>query len=164
MRLVRRAFRSARLEPSVILSLLVLSLSACSPAVKGTQERGGTMTPSIIDPYLHIQHALADDSVDEVKANAGMLATAAAALGAPAAKIDAAALQLAEAGDLTATRDRFGTLSEAIVTYMDGFHLSPPEGVRIATCPMVNKPWLQQEATLANPYYGKSMLTCGSFR
>jgi hypothetical protein len=122
------------------------------------------MAPSIIDPYLRIQQALADDSLDEVKANAGMIATAAAALGAPAAKIDTAALQLAEAGDLTAARDRFGTLSEAIVTYMDGFHLSPPEGVRIATCPMVNKPWLQHGAALANPYYGKSMLTCGSFR
>jgi hypothetical protein len=47
---------------------------------------------------------------------------------------------------------------------MDGFHLSPPKGVRVATCPMVNKPWLQQGAALTNPYYGKSMLTCGSFR
>ena len=158
MRFVRRAVRYARLQPSVIPSLLVLALSGCNPAVKGT------MAPSIIDPYLRIQHALADDGLDEVKANARMIATAATALGAPAAKIDTAALQLTEAGDLTAARDRFGTLSEAIVTYMDGFHLSPPDGVRIATCPMVNKPWLQQGAALANPYYGKSMLTCGSFR
>jgi hypothetical protein len=29
---------------------------------------------------------------------------------------------------------------------------------------MVNKPWLQEGATIANPYYGKEMPTCGSFR
>ena len=139
-------------------------VSACNPALKGTQERGGVMAPSIVDPYLKIQAALANDSLDEVKANAGNIATAATALGAPAMKIDTTALQLAAAADLPSARDRFGALSEAIVNYMDGFKLTAPEGVRVAVCPMVNKPWLQQGDTLANPYYGKDMPTCGNFR
>jgi hypothetical protein len=29
---------------------------------------------------------------------------------------------------------------------------------------MVQKPWLQASATIENPYYGKEMPTCGSFR
>jgi hypothetical protein len=61
-------------------------------------------------------------------------------------------------------REKFGTLSEAIDTYMTGLHLTPPEGVKVAYCPMVNKPWMQQGEMLANPYYGKEMPTCGSFR
>ncbi len=35
------------------------------------------MSRAVIDPYLKIQAALADDSMDEVKANAGSIATAA---------------------------------------------------------------------------------------
>ena len=47
---------------------------------------------------------------------------------------------------------------------MTGLQLTPPDGVKVAFCPMVNKPWMQEGETLANPYYGKAMPTCGSFR
>jgi len=122
------------------------------------------MSQAIVEPYLKIQTALANDSIDEVKANAGHIATAATTLGAPAVRIDMAAVQLASVADLAAAREKFGTLSDAIVTYMDGLHITSPEGVRVAYCPMAKKPWLQEGSTLANPYYGSSMLTCGSFR
>jgi len=127
------------------------------------------MSSAIIDPYLKIQAALADDSLDGVHANAAGIVTAATSLGSPAIKIDGAALQLAAASeaappDIKDVRDKFGMLSEAIDTYMTGLHLTPPEGVKVAYCPMVNKPWMQQGETLANPYYGKEMPTCGSFR
>ena len=79
-------------------------------------------------------------------------------------KIDTAALQLASAADLADARAKFGTLSEAIVTYMDGLHLTAPNGVRVAMCPMVHKPWLQEGSTIANPYFGKEMPSCGDFK
>jgi len=47
---------------------------------------------------------------------------------------------------------------------MTGSSLKTPQAVRIAYCPMARKPWLQQDGPLANPYYGKSMPGCGSFR
>ena len=122
------------------------------------------MSQAIVEPYLTIQTALAKDSIDEVKAGAGHVATAATSLGAPAMRIDTAAVQLASAADLADAREKFGTLSDAIVNYMDGLHITPPDGVRIAFCPMAKKPWLQQGSTLANPYYGSTMPTCGSFR
>ena len=58
------------------------------------------MSRAVIDPYLKIQAALADDSMDGVKANAGNIATAATALGAPAMKIDTTAVQLASAAEI----------------------------------------------------------------
>jgi len=122
------------------------------------------MSRAVIDPYLKVQAALADDTMEGVRANAGAIATAATALGAPAMKIDTAAVQLASATELEDARTKFGVLSEAIDTYMTGLHLVPPDGVKVAVCPMVQKPWLQADATIVNPYYGKSMLTCGSFR
>ncbi len=165
----------ARLEGSrswtSVIAGVLLSASACAPAPQtgNTPAAGSAMSHAIIDPYLKIQSALADDKVDGIRADAGSLVTAATALGAPAMKIDTAALQLAAAAeaappDIKGVRDKFGALSEAIDAYMTGLHLAPPEGVRVAVCPMVNKPWLQEGSTLANPYYGKEMPTCGSFR
>jgi hypothetical protein len=125
---------------------------------------GSPLPASIVEPYLKIHDDLAADSMDNVKQNAGDLATAATALGAPAMKIETAAVQLAAAGDLAQARDRFGVLSDAIVTYMTGLKLTAPDGVRTAFCPMAQRPWLQKGDTLANPYYGKEMPTCGEFR
>jgi len=125
---------------------------------------GSQMPSSIIDPYLKIQTALAQDRVDEVRASAGEIATAATSLGAPAMRIDTAAVQLASTTELADAREKFGTLTDAVVAYMDGGHLAAPDGVRKAYCPMVRKSWLQKGDTLANPYYGTSMPTCGEFK
>src|SRR5262249_32808257 len=135
----------------------------------GAQTGTGTpaatpVTQALIEPYLKIQASLSADSLDGVASNAGRIATAASSLGAPAVKIDTAALRLASAGDLADARAKFGDLSEAIVNYMTGQHLTLPAGVREADCWMVRKPWLQQGSTLANPYYGTEMANCGEFR
>jgi Cu(I)/Ag(I) efflux system membrane fusion protein len=145
---------------------LVATVVACAPAPQtgNTPAAGAEMPRSIIDPYLKIQSALAEDSVDGVRQNAGNIATAASGLGSPAMKIDMAAVQLTSAGDLADARDKFGRLSDAIDAYMTGLKLTPPEGVRVAVCPMVNKPWLQEGSSISNPYYGKEMPTCGNFR
>jgi hypothetical protein len=166
-----QGFGSDRRWVGVLVAVLVVAAAACAPA-PGTGKSpaaGAAMSGAIIDPYLKIQAALAEDSLDGVHTNAGVIVTAATALGSPAMKIDGAALQHAAASeaeppDIKAVRDKFGMLSEAIDTYMTGLHLTPPEGVKVAYCPMVNKPWMQQGDTLANPYYGKEMPTCGSFR
>ena len=147
-----------------LICLLTLAAVACAPGVDATPKAGAAMPSAIVDPYLKIQSALAEDSVEGVRANAGEIATASSALGAPAMKIDTAAVQLASAAELEDARGKFATLSEAIVTYVDGLHLTLPEGVRVVTCPMLHKPWLQEGDDVSNPYYGKSMLTCGDFR
>jgi hypothetical protein len=152
-----------------LIACVALLATACAPTVGKTPESGSAMPATILEPYLDIQSTLADDRSDNIHARAGDIAAAATALGAPAMKIDTAALQLSAAAeaaepDLAALRERFGALSEAIDAYMTGLKLRPPDGVRVAFCPMVNKPWLQKGDALANPYYGKEMLTCGSFR
>jgi hypothetical protein len=140
--------------------------TACAPAplTDKTPKAGAEMSRAVLDPYLMIQAALADDSMDGVKANAGNVATAATMLGAPAMKIDTTAIQLAATVEIGDARDKFGALSEAIDAYMTGLKLKAPEGLKVAVCPMVQKPWLQAEADIRNPYFGKEMLTCGSFR
>ena len=165
--MTRPRFASVGLRTEGVgLIVLMAAVTACAPApaTNTTPAAGTEMSRAVIDPYLKIQAALATDSMDGVRANAGNIATAATALGAPAMKIDTAALQLASAADLADARGKFGTLSDAVDTYMTGLHLTPPEGVKVAFCPMVHKPWLQEGTAIANPYYGKEMPTCGSFR
>ena len=81
-------------------------------------------------------------------------------------KIDTAAVQLAAADRARRTRaTKFGVLSEAIDTYMTGLHLTPPEGVQRRVLPDgAASRGCRTDATIANPYYGREMLTCGSFR
>jgi hypothetical protein len=148
--------------------LTIAATVACTRTPQGSQEstsQSGSQLPStIVDPYLKIQTALAQDRMDDVKANAGNIATAASSLGAPAVKMDTAAVQLASATQLDDARSKFGALSDAVVAYMDNQHLKAPDGVRKAYCPMAQKPWLQRGDTLENPYYGQSMPTCGEFK
>ena len=147
------------------LSLIVFAV-ACKNVSKAPPAAStpGEMSRAVVDPYLKIAVALASDNIDGVKANAGDVTTAATALGVYAAPIDTAAAQLTSAADLEDARAKFGVLSEAIDVYMSRQHLVPPEGVRVAFCPMVKKPWLQDDGPLRNPYYGSQMLTCGSYR
>ena len=149
-----------------VMIVVGMLASACAPAPQTdkTPAAGAQMPSSVIDPYLKIQAALADDSMDGVTQHAGEIATASASLGAPAMKIDTAAVQLAATTEIERAREKFGDLSEAIDGYMTGLKLHAPEGVKVAVCPMVRKPWLQTASTIDNPYFGKSMLTCGSFR
>ncbi len=158
-----RASAAALAVASLMVSTAVMA-PACSPAMKEAPAAGGEMSSAVVDPYLNIHLALAQDSLDGIRQNAGMIATAATALGAPAMKIDTAAVALAAADDLPTARAKFGDLSEAIDTYMTGFRLKPPSDVRKAFCPMANKPWLQKGSMVANPYYGKDMPTCGEFK
>ena len=153
----------------LIPMLLVVGACAQTPQTSSTPPSntpapGSTLSASVVDPYLKIQQSLADDRMDGVSANAGQVASAAASLGAPAKKIDTAAAQLASATEIGDARTKFATLSEAVEDYMADNQIKAPEGVRVAVCPMVQKPWLQKGEAIENPYYGKEMLTCGSFK
>ena len=64
--------------------------------------------------------------------------------------------KLQNAKDLKAAREAFADLSvtaEKLAAGQPGYH--------VFYCPMVKKDWVQQTTTVANPYLGKEMLTCG---
>jgi Cu(I)/Ag(I) efflux system membrane fusion protein len=124
-------------------------------ALSGSAAFADTLTPAIVDPAVAIQKSLA---------NAATIEEQAAKLGAPAAKIAEAAKELKTTTKIEDARTAFGRLSEAIVGYVDAHKLTFDPPMHIAYCPMVNKPWLQAGDTIANPYYGKQMPTCGSFK
>ena len=141
----------------LVRSALVFTLLVGSVGVA----RAGDSLVDLLDPYFRIQTALSDDKTDGLKADATLVATAARTLGAAGADIATAADSLARAADLVAARTAFGKLSDAVIAYSESTKASAGDGVNAMVCPMVKKQWLQKGDKVANPYYGKSMLTCG---
>lgn len=60
--------------------------------------------------------------------------------------------------DIKDLRNSFKTLSEV---YMKNGKKEEMKGYMKATCPMAEANWIQKKGEIQNPYYGKSMLTCG---
>jgi hypothetical protein len=129
-------------------------------AAGSTNVRAGDPVLAMLDPYFRIQTALSDDKTDGVKADALAIKTAATSLGESGQKIAVAADTLSSASDLAAARTAFSALSDAVVAYSEKTK-SAGEGVHTMFCPMANKQWMQKGEKVSNPYYGKSMLTCG---
>jgi Cu(I)/Ag(I) efflux system membrane fusion protein len=133
----------------------------------------------IIEPYLSIQRALAADNLAEAAKAAG------AALG-PLSQVDMTILSedahqfwmkksdaiktslqaVNKAADIENARKAFETLSGEVTAVMQRFGIRPDKTLYLLHCPMAfdNKgaDWLQDSKDTKNPYFGASMLKCGS--
>jgi hypothetical protein len=139
-------------------AVVILVLAWAAPAA------ASDLPAALLDPYLQVQAALAADKLDGVTTLAAAIEGAAAPLGKDAEAIVAGAKKLAAAKDMASARTAFGEVSTAITDYADKTKSGFGPDVRLAYCPMVNKPWLTKDKTIRNPYYGAAMLTCGTFK
>ena len=137
-----------------LVMLVALVVFTAAPATAAVED-------GLAAPYLHIQMALANDSMDGVTDAASTMAAEAEGMGSPARMIAATARSLAAAGDIRTARAAFGPLSDALINYGEEVGFGE---LRVAYCPMVRKSWVQAGSELRNPFYGSEMLTCGSFR
>ena len=137
-----------------LLSAFVVVWLLASPAAA---ELGSAIT----SPYLKVQVALAGDSTEGVSTAAEEIMEAAAALGDDGKSLADAAETLAAAGDIEAAREAFGALSDALLEYADSVGIGE---LKVAYCPMADRSWIQEDGSIANPFFGSFMLTCGSFQ
>ena len=128
---------------------------AGSAKTEAAKSEAAALPPDGVLPvsYMDAATALAADDFDTAKA--ALTALAKESTGELRAKAQAAA----STGQIAAMRASFKELS-AIASKMQ----LPPD-YAVAYCPMYKggSKWVQKKETLANPYYGKSMLTCGNF-
>lgn len=139
------------------VAVFVLAIVVAAGA--GVRADDGALA-KVIEPYLRIHSQLAEDSIDGVAQDAAEIERNAAVFGAAASTVAAHAGRLGKAGDLKAARAAFGPLSDVVVGEFEKRQARVP-GVQAMYCPMADKPWLQRGGAVRNPYYGKSMLTCG---
>lgn len=69
--------------------------------------------------------------------------------------------KIAVSKDLKSQREHFASLSDEMITLAKASKLSD-EPVYQQYCPMKKSSWLSSEKAIKNPYYGNTMLTCGS--
>jgi len=71
------------------------------------------------------------------------------------------ATSISEGKDIKKQREIFANFSSNMAALAKSVNLSA-RPVYQAYCPMKKAGWLTDEKTIKNPYYGSSMLTCGS--
>jgi hypothetical protein len=109
----------------------------------------------LVDAYLPVAQALAADDLGKAKSAAATLAKQADDDGMTA--IAKLAKTIANAATLPAARATFKSLStetEPLITDAKSYV--------VMHCPMADADWIQTDAKVRNPYYGKMMLTCGA--
>jgi Cu(I)/Ag(I) efflux system membrane fusion protein len=151
-------------------SILILGIIGTALVYAGTQQFDQSMQP-VVEAYLIIQEALADDKTDGVKSAAEKVAALSDNLDPDTvtgehathykdvpARIKTAALKLAKEKEIGPMRDAFKALSRPMAMWAT---MSKPEDIYLMYCPMAKASWLQRDDDIRNPYHGHDMLRCG---
>ena len=67
---------------------------------------------------------------------------------------------IADSRSIETQRESFGQLSNNMIALTKEYKLAD-KSVFVQYCPMADASWLSAETAVKNPFYGKSMLTCG---
>jgi membrane fusion protein, copper/silver efflux system len=133
----------------------------------------------LVEAYLQLQDSLAVDDLPSAKAAADSLIKSATEISMArphevkeawtrlAADLRQYAQPIAQASSLEIARGAFEALSAQVKTLLRRFGNPLERPVQVAFCPMAaggGASWVQAGAEIRNPYFGKSMQTCGDFR
>lgn len=119
--------------------------------------------------YLNIKTALATDNSDEASKAANTFIKSASMVDYKVlseGNLDVLrknASKIADSRSIETQRESFKGLSQNMIAMTKNFKLSD-KSVFVQYCPMAEAFWLSSEKEIKNPYYGKSMLTCGSLK
>ena len=119
--------------------------------------------------YLSIKTALATDNSDDASKAANIFVKSASMVDYKVlseGNLDVLrknASKIADSRSIETQRESFNGLSQNMISMTKNFKLSD-KSVFVQYCPMAEASWLSAEKEIRNPYYGKSMLTCGSVK
>ena len=154
--------------------LLALGCSAFLGSAARAHDKNAPLNEeqkAFLAQYESVRTALAADDLVATKKAASAITTESKAVPAESltpeqrerqTSFAATVKKIASADSLNIARDGFKQLSKRAVHYAGG-----KPGYYIAHCSMVPNEegdWIQTSANISNPYYGKSMLTCGSIK
>lgn len=116
-----------------------------------------------LEDYSKIQSALATDSLKGAAEASASLSESVQndKTGFLPIELKSQALTLSKSSDLKTARNAFKPLSATLIALLSS---QPAKSGRYfeANCPMAAASWIQTDKPIKNPYYGSSMLTCGS--
>lgn len=123
----------------------------------------------LYNQYIVIKDALASDNADKTSKAALDFVKIAGMIDAKilsegninSLRKDASAIS--DSRNIQKQREYFTNLSDNMIELSRKFKVAN-NSVFIQYCPMADASWLSNEKKIANPYYGSSMLTCGSVK
>jgi multidrug efflux pump subunit AcrA (membrane-fusion protein) len=138
------------------------------------------VTGDILANYYRVAEKLENDSIEEtgegldlIISNVGKIKEmkldipegSLETLSGIAGKIGSGATEMKGQG-LEEARERFKGLSQSMISYLKALQgrIKGVEKIYVYYCPMADASWLQKEEGTRNPYYGSSMLKCGSVK
>lgn len=149
----------------IITTLFSLFAIVCVSA----QLKSDAQLTKLYQNYISIKDALASDNADKTSQAATEFIKTASAIdykvlsegNVSVLKKDATAISGAR--DIAAQRESFFNLSDNMIALAKQFKVSGSP-VFVQYCPMADGSWLSNEKKIINPYYGSSMLSCGSVK
>jgi len=138
------------------------------------------VTEDILNNYYDVAEKLENDSIEEIGEGLDLIISNSSkikemkldipggsleTLSEIAVKIGSGATEMKGQG-LVEARERFKGLSQSIISYLKALQgrINGVEKIYVYYCPMAGASWLQKEEGTRNPYYGSSMLKCGSVK
>lgn len=149
--------------------IITAAFSLFSVISVAAQSKKDAQISKLYQNYIAIKSALASDDADKTsKAATEFIKTASAVdykiiSEGNLTTLKKEATLISDARNITAQRETFFNLSDHMIALTKEFKLSE-KPVYIQYCPMADGSWLSSEKQIANPYYGKSMLTCGNVK
>ena len=143
------------MRPSSLVLVAGFAVSILRLTAADSMPMKGDMKKEILSSYVKVSAALAADDLGAAKKAAAAVAEH-ASMSDMNKSIAAKASAVAKATKIDAARTAFKSLSAAVEPLAAG-----EKGYVVMNCPMANADWVQTSNDVKNPYYGKSMLTCG---
>ncbi|WP_027379301.1 DUF3347 domain-containing protein [Chryseobacterium daeguense] len=149
--------------------IITAALSLFSIISLSAQSKKDAQVSKLYQNYIAIKSALAsDDAYKTSKAAAEFIKTASTVDYKMVSEgnlniLRKDATAISEARNITAQRETFYNLSDNMIGLTKEFKLSE-NPIYVQYCPMADGSWLSDEKKIVNPYYGSSMLSCGSVK
>ena len=133
------------------------------------QRKSTPQLTKLYQNYITIKSALASDDLKKTSMAAGeFLKTAKTVNAKMIAEKNLVSIQtdgkiIAQAKNIDVQRKAFYRLSDVMIGLAKENKMSD-KTIFVQYCPMAKGSWLSNEKQIINPYYGKSMLDCGSVK
>lgn len=133
------------------------------------QTKSNPLLTKLYQNYVSIKSSLASDDSKKTSMAAGEFLKTASTVNAKMigenklTSLKTDAKTIAKAKNIESQRKAFYSLSDVMIGLAKENKLSD-KTIFVQYCPMAKGSWLSNEKQIVNPYYGKSMLDCGSVK
>jgi len=160
----------------IIKSTLMLLLLLSAAMYTKAQNSAGSSINTILSDYIDLKNALVADDNATARAKAQTLNANVTAVQTKdmstkeqstwksyADKLSFDSRHISESSSIDHQREHFASLSKNVYAVLKAFPVNAST-YYWQYCPMKKASWLSDKQAIENPYYGKSMLDCGSVK